>query len=540
MWLLAITVTPLLGTMFLKVKPVGEGAQADPYGGVLFRGYKAFLTLCLRRRWATLAVMAGLLALAIFGFGFVERSFFPDSTRPQFMVHYWLPQGTHISQTDADLKKIERRLLEFDEITDVSAFVGQGSLRFMLTYQPEEANSAYGMLLVSVKDYKKIDAIIPKVQSYLDETYPDALAFSRKFVLGPGDPSKIQARFRGSDPDELRRLAAKTREIMLDDPQATDVLDDWRHRTPLVRPTVAEVQARNAGITRREVAATLNTAFSGTQIGVYREGDDLLPMIVRPPEIERNDVANLHDIQIWSPVAGKAIPLSQVVLGFETRSENSIIRRRNRLPTLTVKCDPKAGPASKVFERLRPQVEAIALPAGYSLQWGGEYENSADAQAALVGKLPIVGLLMVLVVIFLFNSIRQPLAIFLVVPLALIGVTAGLLLTDQPFGFMAMLGFLSLTGMLIKNAIVLVDEINLQLSEGKASFAAVVDAGVSRIRPVSMAALTTVLGMIPLLVDAFFVAMAVTIMFGLAFATVLTMIVVPVLYTVFHRIKPAE
>ncbi len=537
-WVLAVTVTPLFGVMFLKTKIAGEGG--DPYGGILFRAYRALITLCLKRKWATVIVMVGLLVVAIRGFGAVDRSFFPDATRPQFMIHYWLPQGTHITRTEADLKKLDTYLLDQEHVTDVASFVGQGSLRFFLTYSPEENNSAYGMLLVSVSDYRKIDELISTTQRHLDADFPDALAFCRQFVLGPGDPSKIQARLRGPDPDVLRRLAAKVREVMLDEPTATDVLDDWRDRVPLIRPVIAEAQARNAGITRSDVARAMQAAFSGLRIGVYREGDDLLPIVAWSPENERSDVSDLRDIQIWSPVARKAIPLTQVVLDFKTVSENYIVRRRNRLPCLTVKCDPKEGLAGDVFEKLRPKVEAIDLPPGYTLEWGGEYEDSGDAQAALTGKLPVVGLLMLLVVVFLFNSVRLPLVIFLTVPLAIIGVAAGLLLTDQPFGFMALLGFLSLSGMLIKNAIVLIDEINLQIREGKPQFLAIVDAGVSRVRPVSMAALTTVLGMVPLLTDAFFVAMAVTIMFGLAFATVLTMIVIPVLYACFYRVRPAQ
>jgi multidrug efflux pump subunit AcrB len=254
----------------------------------------------------------------------------------------------------------------------------------------------------------------------------------------------------------------------------------------------------------------------------------------------------LRYVQIWSPAANKSIPLSQVVLGFETVSENAQIQRRDRLPTITVKCDPKVGEAAPVFEALRPKIEKRYAELvdemnlnGYTLEWGGEYEDSGDAQAALAGKMPGVFLAMVLVVVFLFNSLRKPLVIFLTVPLALIGVTVGLLSMDQPFGFMALLGLLSLIGMMIKNAIVLIDEINLQLSEGKEPFAALLDSGTSRLRPVSMAALTTVLGMIPLLADAFFVSMAVTIMFGLTFATVLTLVVVPVLYAIVFKVKNA-
>lgn len=249
------------------------------------------------------------------------------------------------------------------------------------------------------------------------------------------------------------------------------------------------------------------------------------------------DVASMKNLQIWSPAAQAMIPLRQVVPGFETAFEDDIVMRKDRKRTLTVFCDPKSGPASVLFQRLRPRIEAIELPIGYTLEWGGEYEDSAEAQAGLAAMLPVFFLVMVLVVIALFNALRQPLIIWLCVPLALIGVTAGLLLTGQPFGFMALLGFLSLSGMLIKNAIVLIDQINLEIAEEKPPFAAIVDAGVSRLRPVAMAALTTALGMIPLLLDAFFMAMAVTIIAGLLFATLLTMVVVPVLYALFFRVR---
>jgi multidrug efflux pump subunit AcrB len=205
----------------------------------------------------------------------------------------------------------------------------------------------------------------------------------------------------------------------------------------------------------------------------------LLPIIARSPEAERADVADLSNAQIYSPAARGFIPLQQVLVDFETVSENQIIRRRNRLPTLTVRCDAKGAPTSAVFETLRPKVEAIPLPPGYDLEWGGEYEDSGKAQKGLMAKMPVIAMLIVLTVIVLFNSIKKPLIIFLTVPLAIIGVTVGLLLTEQPFGFMALLGFLSLSGMLIKNSIVLIDEINVQLASGKDPFQAVVDSGVS-------------------------------------------------------------
>jgi multidrug efflux pump subunit AcrB len=332
------------------------------------------------------------------------------------------------------------------------------------------------------------------------------------------------------------------------EPSTTDVLNDWRQRVPMIRPVVAETQARNAGITRAAIGQAMQAAMTGRQVGVYREKDDLLPITTISPPEERDSVDDLYSVQVYSPVAGRAIPIQQVATSFEAKSENTVIRRRDRLPTLTMKCDPVPGvEATAALANLMPQVDAWYADfvgdnnlLGYSLEWGGEYEDSGNAQAALASKIPVIVVLIVLVLICLFNSIRQPIIICLTVPLSLIGVTAGLLIMRQPFGFMALLGFMSLAGMLMKNAIVLMDEINVQIGEGTPRWDALLNAGTSRLRPVSMAAATTVLGMIPLLADAFFVAMAVTIMFGLTFATVLTLVVVPVLYAIFYRVSADE
>lgn len=533
-WVLAITLCPLYGVMFLKIKR--QEGEADPYKGMLFQGYKKLLVFVLRHRLITIVLLAVLLVLAVYGFGFIEKSFFPDSTQPQFLVHYWLPQGTYITETAQSLSQIARDLMEYDEVAAVACCAGQGFLRFQLTYTPEEPNPAYGVVLVTVENYKQIPALMKKVNAYLAEAHPEAQSYCRRFMLGPGDPFKIQARLRGADPRVIRGLSLQIEQIMIAMPEATDVSTDWRQQVPVIRPLVAETQARNAGITRTDIAHALLYATEGRTVGYYREKDELLPIIARSPQAERADASELNNVEIYSTVAQRFIPLRQAVVDFKTVTENQIIRRRNRLPTLTVRCDPKEGPASPVFAALQGPIEAIGLPEGYTLEWGGEYENSTDAQAALMANIPVIVVLIVLIVITLFNSVRQPLIIFLTVPLAIIGVTAGLLLTDQPFGFMALLGFMSLAGMLIKNSIVLIDEINAQLASGKNPFLAVVDSGVSRVRPVSMAALTTVMGMLPLVTDAFFVAMAVTIMFGLTFATVLTLVVVPALYTLFYKI----
>jgi multidrug efflux pump subunit AcrB len=543
-WVTAVTVTPLLGVMFLKApgaaKGEGHGEEAsDPYGGRFYSLYKGFLGGCIRARWLTVAVVVGMFVAALIGFGHVERAFFPPSARPQLMVDLWLPQGTHIDDTTATVAEVEQDLLQRDGVTHVTSLVGKGGLRFLLTYTPEKLHSSYAQLLVDVDSSDRLDGLLPEIEAYLAESHPDLVGYASKFQLGPGSTGKIQARFSGPDPDVLRALAAQAQEIFHADPDAKSIRTDWRQRVKVLRPVLAEEQANLNGIQRPDVALALLAGFQGAQVGVYRERDLLLPIIVRASEDLRRDVTSMQDLQIWSPAAEKMIPLRQVVSGFETAFEDEIIRRRDRKRTIIAYADPVDGAASALLARVRPQVEALELPKGYELEWGGEYEDSAEAQAGLAANIPLFVLIMVLVTIVLFNSLRQPLIIWLCVPLALIGVTAGLLGMGQPFGFMAILGFLSLSGMLIKNAIVLIDEINLQSGE-KELLPAIVDSAASRLRPVAMAAATTALGMTPLLLDAFFVSMAITIIAGLLFATVLTMVVVPVLYAIFFRARAPE
>lgn len=534
-WVTAVTITPLLGVMFLKTQ--AGGSDKDPYAGNFYNRYKSLLHTCIQRRGLTMLVVIGLFLISLWGFRFVEQSFFPPSTRPQLMVDLWLPQGTHINETEKQVESVEQFVLEQDGVTHTTSLIGKGGLRFLLTYAPEKANNAYAQLLVDVADPEIMDGLIVRVEEYLQQQHPDVLGYVSKFQLGPGSTGKIQARFSGPDPDVLRRLAEQTKAIYASEQNAKSIRTDWRQRVKVIQPIMAEEQANLSGITRPDVADAIKEGFEGTRVGVYREGDLLLPVILRANADQRSDVNSINNLQIWSPAANRMIPLRQVVSGFSTEFEDEIIMRRDRKRTITVYADPISGPASELFQRLKPKVEALPLPAGYIMEWGGEYEDSSDAQAGLAASLPAFILMMIVITIMLFNNLRQPLIIWLCVPLAMIGVAGGLLGMGQPFGFMALLGFLSLIGMLIKNAIVLIDQINLELAEGKSLLPAIVDSGVSRLRPVAMAASTTALGMIPLLMDAFFVSMAVTIIFGLLFATVLTMVVVPVLYAMLYQLK---
>jgi multidrug efflux pump subunit AcrB len=539
-WVTAMTITPLLGIWFLKPPKPGEKTEEkDPYDTAFYRAYKKFVGLCVHFRWVTVGLMLGLFVLSLFGFRFVDRAFFPASTTPMLRVDVFWPVDQHIDETERKAAVIEKGLSELEGVRHVATAIGQGPLRFMLTFTPEKAHSGYAQFLVSIEDYRTLKRDIQRAEDYIGTVAPDAIAFGRTFDLGPSKPGKIEARLVGPDPNVLRDLEQQVLAIFSADHDTKGSRGRWYERVKVVRPRLSEEQADAHGITTRLVAEAIRQTFEGKRVGVYREGDEVIPVLFRQPAPTRLDVANLRQIPIWSAVAQRYIPIANVVTGQETVWTDEVVERRNRKRTLTVVTDPTEDSAPALWKRLSPKVEALSFPPGYHAEWGGEYESQRDAQAALFAPIPMFVGIMVLIVVALFNAIRQPLVIWLTVPLALIGVTAGLLLTNQPFGFMALLGFLSLSGMLIKNAIVLIDEIDLQIREGKPTYDAILDSGVSRLRPVAMAAATTILGMLPLFTDAFYVAMAVTIVGGLTVATVLTMIVVPVLYAIFFKAKPA-
>ena len=542
-WITAITLTPFFANLMFKeaeFKSDDNHEEEDPYKGVIFNGYKATLDLAMRFRKTTLILMVTLLCTAVVGFGSVKQSFFPASNTPMFYVDYWQEQGADVRSTLEGVKKLEAFLLKDDLVTEITSTIGQGAPRFMLTYAPEKSYPAYGQLIIRVTDREAVSTVMQKVRDY---SHNHALAAQLKIKpmdIGPSTDAKIEARFSGPDPIILRQLAAKAEESIAQDAGAYNIRNDWRARTKMIRPQFNEQKARRLGISKSDLDNVLLTSLSGKQVGIYRDGTKLLPIIARSPANERLNVESVHDLQIYSPVLGLFVPVTQIVDEFVVQWEDSLIMRRDRKRTITVMADHNVlgdETPAKLFARIRGGVESIDLPRGYQLQWGGEFESSSKAQKAIFGSLPLGYLAMFAVTVLLFNSIKQPLIIWATVPLAIIGVSAGLLIMNAPFSFMGLLGLLSLSGMLIKNGIVLVDQINLELREGKLPYQAVFDSGVSRVRPVAMAAITTILGMIPLLFDVFFQSMAVTIMFGLGFATILTLIVVPVLYTIVFKIE---
>ncbi len=548
-WVSSITVTPLLSYLFFKAETGSAGGPGkDPYGGLVFQTYRRLLAMALRARWLVIASAVGLFLLSLYGFTRIDQSFFPPATRPQFMVDAFLPAGTHIRQSETFAASVQEYIQTQPGVTHVTSFIGGGGMRFLLVYSPEKENTGYVQFLVDVDDESKIAGLIETIQKHLDEQYPDANTIARKFLLGPGAGGRIQVRFTGPDPDQLRQLADQAQAVIETSGNAMGIRNDWRQRELVLRPDLLEFQARRNGITRADVAQALETSLEGRPVGFYREPGAagvgefpqetrLLPIIARPPAAERADAQAIHSMQIWSPVAKRMIPLSQVVSDVVVDWEDPVVARRDRFPTITVHADPRTGLPSKLFNRVRSGIESIELPPGYSREWGGEFEDSRRAQAALAKPLPMALALMVFIVVCLFNSVRSTLLIWLIVPLALIGVVGGLLLTGFSFGFMALLGVLSLGGEQIKNSIVVLSKVRGEIDAGKDPYWAILDGGTAKLRPVLMVAITTVLGMIPLLKDPFFGSMAVCIMFGLSFACVLTMIVMPVLFAMFFRVE---
>jgi len=579
-WLTAVTTTPLLTSQFIlsKKSKKKDDDQKDPYGGKLFKIYRKGLIAAIKQKWITIGVVVGIFILSIFGFGLLKSQFFPPSTSPMFIVEIQFREGMHITETDKKVEQVENYLHTIDGVTDISSLVGGGHTRFILTYDtPIDASINYTSILVSVTEFELIDKIYFDVQNHIEDMFPDASVNVKKFNLGPATGGKLQLRIMGHDQNVLRSMARTVKEIVMNDPESKAVRDEWGSRVKVIRPILIDERARRLGIDRPLVAQTILSRFQGYQTGVYREGIELIPIVARAPEIERITIENLRDLQIFSPTAQQSIPMMQVISGIGTEMEDARVSRFNRTTMIKVHFDPRTILPTELLNRVKPKIEtalkvdleqyygksfgddpyknytAATIPIlyhdkiplkdmpGYYLSWAGEIEDSSESTKQLASSVIVFFGMMILVVIFLFNAFKQPLIIWLTVPLAIIGVTIGLLVFNEPFGFMALLGFMSLAGMLIKNAIVLIDQIDTERAEGKEDFYAIVDSGVSRMRPVMLAAATTILGMIPLLQDAFFIGMAITIMFGLGFATVLTLIFVPTLYATFFKVKtPAD
>jgi len=539
-WVISVTLTPLQCVDMLKIE-VNADEAADPYASGFFSVFRSFLEKALRLRWFTMGLMVVLLVASVIGFGQVKQLFFPDSSMSKFMIDYWAPEGTRVQSVSGRLEILEEKLLNDDRVASVATFIGAGPPRFYLPVESEQPNSSYAQLIVNVKDYLEIDQLVAELGPWLNEQYPDVQAPIRKFGVGPSNTWKFEVRISGpndADVDVLRSLANEVTVILNTAPLAGMYQTDWRERVKKIVPDYNQERGRWAGIWREDIANATKRAFDGRVVGMYRERDDLIPIVLRQVEEERKNVGALSVLQVQPKGSTHTVPLLQVTDGVLFEWDDPVIRRRDRRRTITVQANPVAGiTLAELRKSVLEQVDALELPAGYILEWGGEFESSRDSQASLIpGVIPAIAII-ALIIVGLFNALRPPLIIALTIPFAVIGLSTGLLVTGAPFGFVALLAAMSLAGMMIKNAIVLLDEINLNLTKGLAVYDAVVVGALSRVKPVVLAAATTVLGVIPLLQDVFWVGLAVVIMAGLSFGTILTMIVVPVLYVILYRIK---
>jgi len=538
-WFSALTITPVLikWWLFKTQAPAKAAADVSPYDGGFYRLYQRTLNVLLRQKTLTLSLMAVLLALAIWGFGSVRQNFFPSANTPIFFVDLWLPYGTDINATEQMASDIEKSITGQKGVVSTVTTIGQGSMRFILTYNGQRQYSNYAQIMVRMDDQRNIAALSHRIDAYIARQYPQVNASTKRVMFGPSGGSAIEVRIKGPDPDRMRLIASQVGDILTADSATDSVRNDWQNRSKVIRPQYNLALGRELGVDKQDVDNALEMNFTGSRVGLYREGADLLPVIVRPPASERQDANHLNNVLVWSQSQQQYIPLSNVVSGFTLQWEDPLILRRDRSRVLTVQTDPNPlsnDTSGDILARVKPQIDQIPLPHGYSIEWGGDAESSSEAQQGVFTSLPLGYLVMFVITVLMFSSLKNAVAIWLTVPLALIGVTPGFLITGIPFGFMALIGLLSLSGMLIRNGIVLVEEIEQQ-KRLKPQAEAIIYAATSRLRPILLTAFTTVLGLAPLLRDVFFQSMAVVIMFGLGFATVLTLLVLPVIYACFHR-----
>lgn len=540
-WLTAVTVLPILCVWMLPAR-FSVSLPKDGYNTPFYRFYRQSLDFLLHHWQAVLVVVAIMTALSINGFGKIPELFFGDSTQNYCFIDYWRAEGTAIEVTAADTARLEAFLLQQPEVVNIASFIGSGSLRYILSYEHRDANSCFSQILIAVQDYRQLPALTARIQDFLRDHFPDAMPQVRFFREGPAVSYAIELEFRGKEAWILHQLADQAKKIFARYPATVELRDDWRQQVKVLRPAILQAVARRTGIDRAAISQAMEAALEGTLVGYFRNQEDLIPILWRLPARERSDVGNLGEIQVYSPTLGVFIPLEQIAESpIRLTSEDPILRRVNRKPAIQVQCNSRGMPASVLREKLARELEqALKLPPGYEMRWRGEYE------AANKGKEPIARIFpfclggMFFICLSLFGHFRQPIIIFLTLPLAFIGVTGGLLWLGRPFEFLCIPGFLGLSGMLIKNAIILVEDTDRVRAAGVPDYQAVLDVAVRRMRPVVLASGTTILGMAPLLGDVFYGGLAATMVGGLLVGTGLTLVVLPIFYILAFRIKLTE
>ena len=525
-WLVAVTLTPLLCWLWIKPSKKKSDPNSKP------SRYQLAVNWTVMNPAKAISMVLPLLLITALAVPYVAINFIPSSDRPLVFLDYWLPNGAKIENTSADMKKIEVWLMEQPEVTVISSYVGASAPRFSVTVEPEPYDTSYGQIVINLTDYEAIESLTKRGDVWLAKHFPNSEPRFRVLKLATKDKFSVEARFSGPDSQVLHRLSDEAQVIMQANAQTKYVRDDWRQLSKVIEPVINQEQARRAGLNRIDISLAIRRATEGVTVGTLNQGDQLIPISIRSANA---DLSYLDTLPVHSLLGVHSVPLGQVVDSFELKSEESMIWRRNRVPTITAQADVFDATPAQVRNQIKDQIEAIELPAGYSFEWGGEYYDENRAITDTLSQMPKALLMMVVIMVAMFNGFKQPAIILITLPLAAIGATWTLLLLDKPFGFMALIGAITLSGMIIKNGIVLMDQIELERANNKPLREAVKTATLNRTMAISMGALTTALGMIPLLSDRLFDQMAATIIGGLAAATVLSLFIMPAFYCLFYR-----
>ena len=541
-WILSMTVTPAMCSWFMTVPAAGPGdAPAAPvYGGILYRIYRVVLSFFLRWRWIAIVALLALLVVSVRLLGTVKTEFFPLGDRNEFLVYMDFEAGTDLRRTQRELRKLTGWLVDKDrnpEVLSHVAYVGYGGPRFFLALSPVDPDPHRAFVLVRTRSVDDVGPLIDRVNAFMDAEIPATEADAKRMWFGATEPGVVQIRLVGPDGDILADRADRVMAAFRGVAGTVGIKQDWENKILKLLVEVDQVRARRADITSSDVATALNTLYSGMEISTFRDGDKTLPIVLRGDDDQRFSLSSLKRVQVHSSATDKFAALDQVAT-VRPEWRFSRVKREQQQRTLTVEARNPDLPAPMLLAAIQPALDALDLPAGYRYEIGGEIEDQAEANEQLFGLLPLALAGIVILLIGQFNSFRKGAIVIATIPLLLIGGTVGLIVMNAPYGFMVLLGFFSLAGILINNGIVLIDRIETEEAAGRERLDAVATACLARLRPILMTTLTTVLGLIPLILfgGALFYGMASVIAFGLIVATLITLGFVPALYTLLFRI----
>jgi multidrug efflux pump len=536
-WLVSVYFVPFLGNALLKAKPV-SGEHHEHFDTPFYRNFRRLVDWCVEHRWKTIGATIAIFALGIVGMGRVQQQFFPDSSRPEIMVDIWFPEGTSFAANEAVTKRVEKRLSQEPGITSVSTWVGSGVPRFYLPLDQVFPQTNVSQFIVMPKDLKTREALRVKFPALLATEFPEVRGRVKLLPNGPPVPYPVQFRVVGPDPAELRVRADEVKEAMRASPNTRGVNDNWNESVKVLRLDVDQSKARALGVTSQSIAQASRTILAGTNVGQYREGDKLIDIVLRQPLDERNAITDLGNAYLPT-ASGKAIPLTQIAkVSFSW--EPGVMWRENRDYAITVQSDIVEGlQGATVTSELLPKLKTLEAkwPLGYAIQVAGAVEESSKGQGSIAAGVPIMLFITFTLLMLQLHSFSRAVLVFITGPLGIAGVAGALLLLDRPFGFVALLGVIALMGMIQRNSVILIDQIEQDRAKGIPAWNAIVESAVRRLRPIVLTAAAAVLAMIPLSRSVFWGPMAVAIMGGLIVATVLTLLALPAMYAAWFRVK---